>query len=406
MAIKFDQAGLSAGVSGYSRTDGLATGAQVTITRDSPDTGMVRLVMTPAGDTTAYASWQQTSSTTWTFMPTAGVYGSYHAEEITLPGTTREIRQRRIFGIRLPRSRLLIPALNERADMRANMVDVSASITSASDNNATDFLLNADLSALNYGGWWRSMVELYRVAENSCFLRPAKAVLTETPTAYGISTLSLPTAEQCDGVTIAQGDRVVALRPVLLNGVWYSVFRHAGAYLAGDIPESRMQVDGAKMDVLAGNVYAGKTLRYSTARQLLCGSAHWWYPDGAPMYHVCKHLSPAGGSATWVNLITTQMAVHSTAVHKVTVKAAAKLASWTEPRIYSAYAEYIGDGNADTILFGSPPSLAAPGETDVSARMRILKVQAGISVDALQDDSTGSSCDYHVNVDFETVRLV
>lgn len=408
MALKFDQSGLSAGVSGYSRTDGLATGSVVTVTRNSSDAGSARLVMVPPGDTTAFASWHQTTSTTWTFTPTVGVYGTYRVEEITLPGTTRETRQSRIFGVRLPRSSLLIPTLNERADLRANMVDVSTAITDASDNNASDFLLNTDLSSLRYGGWWRTLVELYRVVENSSYLRPARAVLLENPGAYGVSTLTVPTAEQCDGVSIVQGDRVVSLVPILLNGVYYSVFRHAGAYMAADIPESRMQVDGTKMDVMAGYTYAGRTLRYSTARQSISGSPHWWYPDGAPMYHITKRLNPSGGSDAWVNLLSVQMSPSNNALHTVTIRAVARYAPWIYPRSYIAQATYIGDGVTDVLLVGEPPSLADPGETDLAARLVVAKSVGGIMVNALRDRDAGSGgilSDYSIDVDVATVRM-
>lgn len=405
MALKFDQTGLSAGVAGYSRTDGLATGALVTVTRSGSDPGTARLVMTPPDDTGALASWTQTSSTTWTFTPTAGTYGTYRVEEITLPGTTRESRQSRIFGIRLPRSGLLIPALNERADARANMVDTSTAITDASDNNSSDNLRNPDLAGFRYAGWWRSMVELYRVVENSSFIRPIRAVLLENTGTFAAGQLNLPTAEQVDGVSLSVGDYVLCGYGMLASGTWCYVARHAGSSLDANIPENSITAPACAF-VTDGRIYGGRTFRNSLYRSGFSSSNMRWFPENAPMRANTKRLTPSGGAASWVNLITASMNVSASAVHNLRVEAIVQYAGATAPRRMTARADYVGDGGTAVILVGDPPSLADPGETDVEARVRVTRTGDSIAVDCLRDPASGGqNCDYRVTVDIETARL-
>lgn len=160
--IKISQAGLSAGVAGVARTDGLDTGALVTL-EDVSGTGnsTFHLLWGPPEDTTAKSSLAATGDPDiWTFSPTAAVYGSYLIE-LRDNGVPIE---RRIFGIRTPANQLLIPALNERASRHAGWDDDGADEIEASENNANDFPLSV-LNSFRYAGWWRSLYELYRVVE-------------------------------------------------------------------------------------------------------------------------------------------------------------------------------------------------------------------------------------------------
>jgi hypothetical protein len=166
MSIRISQAGLATGNDDVSRTDGLANGGLVTIVRTSPYDGTVRLVDVPPGDTTSLSTFEQVSSDTWTYTPTAGVYGSWAIEEVTRRTNASTEKQRRIFGVRLPKSGLLIPALNETADPNATIVDATAVMITRSDNNAVDFN-TAALNARAYAGWWRSVYELFMAIENS-----------------------------------------------------------------------------------------------------------------------------------------------------------------------------------------------------------------------------------------------
>lgn len=160
--LKIDQVGLPAGVAGVSRTDGLATGALVTITIvGSEGVNEVVLLWGPPDDTTAEASLAVTGDpAVWTFSPTPGTYGTYL---IRLLEDGLEVDER-VFGVRTPNKGLLIPALNERASKTASWANDGADQVRISRNNAEDF----DEAALNnhrYAGWWRSQHELYRVVD-------------------------------------------------------------------------------------------------------------------------------------------------------------------------------------------------------------------------------------------------
>lgn len=90
--IRIDQEGLPEGTPGVSRTDGLDTGALVTLTNTgSGSTTAFRLLWVPPGDTTAVATLEPTDDPrVWTFAPTPGVYGSYRVELVENQGLTTE----------------------------------------------------------------------------------------------------------------------------------------------------------------------------------------------------------------------------------------------------------------------------------------------------------------------------
>jgi hypothetical protein len=212
--IKISQAGLSAGVAGRSRTDGLATGALVTL-EDVSGTGRstFHLLWGPPEDTTAEASLAATvDPDIWTFSPTAAAYGSYEVE-LRESGVPVE---RRIFGVRTPANHLLIPALNERASRHAAWDNDGADQIDLCEQNANDFPLTV-LNSFRYAGWWRSLYELYRVvefgigsiADNALALVklvtvPAKSFLVNASNAVGnVATLAGSAAYQYPRVNSA-----------------------------------------------------------------------------------------------------------------------------------------------------------------------------------------------------------
>lgn len=166
--LRIDQAGLSAGTAGKSRTDGLDTGADVTLTNTGAgETTVFRLLWSPPGDTTAADSLAPTGDPkVWTFTPTAGVYGSYLFELIENEGLGSEVRERRVLVVRTPNLGLVIPALNERGDSSASLLADGASQIEAADNNADDFP-DADLNFRPYAAWWRSFHELATTLDNA-----------------------------------------------------------------------------------------------------------------------------------------------------------------------------------------------------------------------------------------------
>ncbi len=159
--LRIDQAGLPAGTPGKSRTDGLDSGALVTLTNTGLGTTTTfRLLWVPPGDTTAVASLAATGDPkVWTFTPTEEVYGSYRVELVENEGLVTEKRERRVLVVRTPNLGLVIPALNERGSSKASLLEADAAIIEAAENNADDYESEA-LNALPYAAWWRSIHEL------------------------------------------------------------------------------------------------------------------------------------------------------------------------------------------------------------------------------------------------------
>lgn len=149
-----DQAGLPAGTAGKTRTDGLATGALVTLTSaGGGTTHRFQLLWAPtAAWASAPASLTQTTPTTWTFTPAAGVYGTYRIELIVDEGLSTEDRQIRLFGVRTPVKGLRLPALNEIASSLATLLNNGADQIAASEANEN--IVGGPFAAGNYGGWY------------------------------------------------------------------------------------------------------------------------------------------------------------------------------------------------------------------------------------------------------------
>lgn len=160
--MRIDQAGLPAGTPGVARTDGLATGAVVTVTNvGGGSTTRVRLLWVPEGDTTAVPSLMQTGAQVWEFTPEAARYGSYRIELIVDEGLSTESRQIRIFGIRTPSLGLLVPAANERASSEATLENDTAVTRAASENNEPF----GGFTPQSSWGWWRALANLIETVE-------------------------------------------------------------------------------------------------------------------------------------------------------------------------------------------------------------------------------------------------
>lgn len=160
MAFRIDQAGLPTGTAGLSRTDGLLTGAVVTLTNVSGGTTDFELPWVPPGDTTAMASLAPTGpgSAVWTFAPTPNRPGTYLIDCIRNKGTPSEVRERRVFRVRTANRDLIIPALNEYADPAASLYNNGPSVVASSNDNATDYA--APLTNFAYAGWYRALHEV------------------------------------------------------------------------------------------------------------------------------------------------------------------------------------------------------------------------------------------------------
>jgi hypothetical protein len=164
--IKIDQAGLPAGVAGKSRSDGLATGALVTITSTGGGAAhSLELLWVPDTDATVVASLIQTTPTTWTFAPQAARYGTYRIR-LTVDGE----RNVRTFSIRTPNRGMRIPALNEVASKLATLPQAAlnpaalAALRSASEFNE-DLGGSVPFAAGNWGGWYSALAHLIMVVD-------------------------------------------------------------------------------------------------------------------------------------------------------------------------------------------------------------------------------------------------
>lgn len=160
--MTIDQVGLPAGQPGFSRTDGLDTGALVTVESvGGGTTSLVNLLWVPPADTTAVASLTQTGPTTWQFLPDAGTYGSYRIELVTDEGLPTESRQIRIFGVRTPVLGLLIPAANEIADNEATLLNNTLATIDRSEQNEPF----GPFATGSSWGWWLALSELILAVE-------------------------------------------------------------------------------------------------------------------------------------------------------------------------------------------------------------------------------------------------
>lgn len=181
-SMRIDQAGLPVGTPGQARTDGLDTGALVTLTSvGGGTTHAFRLLWVPPEDTTAVPTLLQTGPTTWTFSPTPGVWGSYRVELVVDAGLSTESRQVRIFGVRLPVSGTLIPAANEAADPAATLLNAGGATIARSENNEPFGPFVAGSS----WGWWRALRDLYAYVEG-LVLGAAPPYIVSAPGAYTV----------------------------------------------------------------------------------------------------------------------------------------------------------------------------------------------------------------------------
>ena len=167
MPFKIDQVGLSAGISGLARTDGLYNGAEVTLTNTGGGTTEFKLLWVPNGDVDAVATLAAVNGTTWKFTPTAQVFGTYRIQLTTNKGLSNEKVEVRVFRIRTPLRHLCIPALNEVADPNASLENDGAEVVSASEDNAVDYDTAGGYGDFNrdYSGWHRLLEEIALATE-------------------------------------------------------------------------------------------------------------------------------------------------------------------------------------------------------------------------------------------------
>lgn len=157
-----DQVGLPAGVVDTSRTDGLDTGAEVTITYVGRGTFRPRLLWTPFGEVGAVASLAETSPGVWKFTPTANRPGTYRIEGIENENKSNERRKVRLLRVRMANG-VALPAYGERSSELANLDNATSTQVSESEDNSTDY--QGLQNTRPWAGWLRSWDEAFRTLD-------------------------------------------------------------------------------------------------------------------------------------------------------------------------------------------------------------------------------------------------
>lgn len=204
--ILFDQVGLPAGVPGRARSDGLDTGATVTITNASGQPCRVEFWWIPPDDTVAALS--QNSPIQWEFDPEAARYGEYIIRMIEAEGTASETEDIKSFGVRLPVSGLLITGFNSKGDFDVNLASSATDKTNAALIAFQNEPL-PDNGAINYVNWWQSQRELYAFVET---LSVGSGVTSITGTSRGLVSAEVITPTVAD-----TGDVIVDLPNIQID---------------------------------------------------------------------------------------------------------------------------------------------------------------------------------------------
>jgi hypothetical protein len=167
--ITFEQDGLAApGEPGVSREDGLADGSVIYVISTAHErTAEVALLWVgqhPRPDTTSVQTLtlveESPGEITYTFEPTANVFGSWRVELVTDRGTPREDRQVRIFAIKPNPWDFRIPAANEVSDPEANLRRRSAAYIARSEFNLGDGVANSAQEQGSFVSHWRPIADL------------------------------------------------------------------------------------------------------------------------------------------------------------------------------------------------------------------------------------------------------
>ncbi len=237
--MKIDQAGLSAGVAGKARTDGLATGALVTLTNTGTGSTRFQLLWVPPGDTTAVSSLAPTApnSKVWTFTPTVNKPGTYRIELIQNEGLTSEVRERRVLRVRTPNRNLTIPALNELGDPAASLVNAGSGPIDAAEDNSNDYP-TASLNGIRYAAWWRTLHELVSALDGLAL--GSNSIANQSAVAGSSVSDALNTLAGAVPVNARYGF-VNAASTKLGLSIWGATLQAATTWnVAGDIPAGRL----------------------------------------------------------------------------------------------------------------------------------------------------------------------
>lgn len=299
--FRFDQDGLyPEGTVNESRTDGLNNSAEVTITYVGQGTFRPRFLWIPFGDASAESSLAVTGDPKiWTFTP-AGypVMGTYRVEGIENEGLPSERRIVRTFGIRGPGG-ILVPAFGEHANPLANLENASAALIEQSENNATDYWSLAALNDRPWAGWLRTLHEaFYRL--DSLYqdaLVPndyiVDAVMDNVTSYLGDGHYAIPTSDNIDGVTPAEGNSYLLRTSHSGDG---GVFVQFATY----IQRVSRYAEIKRVRVARGRNYYGKMLHYIESPSGSAGENElpWRCEDGMK-YGKTVSLAPSPTVGGW-----------------------------------------------------------------------------------------------------------
>lgn len=162
--IRFDQVGLTAGVAGASRSDGLRNGARVTVTNVSGRPCRCEWWWRPPEETGAVLV--QSGPGVWYFDPTPNMVGDYAVRMIEDEGLATESEDLKAFGVRYLYSGLLAPAMSTRGAPTINL-----SSTNDEKTAATAYMTHNEalpVSGVRFSGWWKFIRELFAKVEELC----------------------------------------------------------------------------------------------------------------------------------------------------------------------------------------------------------------------------------------------
>jgi hypothetical protein len=168
--MKIDQDGLTSVGNDKSRSDGLIDGSMVTITNVSPGAeNSLQFRSLPIEDDEVEDSLTDVNEdgTEWTFVPKAGVFGTY-AMRLTVDGVVSD----REFSIRSPGKGLRVPAVNSKSNPSASLLTLGAeeSVRNAyiaQCVNNENIANHPHYAEGNFAGWFPDMEKLYAEVEHA-----------------------------------------------------------------------------------------------------------------------------------------------------------------------------------------------------------------------------------------------
>lgn len=380
--FRIDQVGLPTGTLNVSRTDGLANGAEVTLTYVGTGSFRARLLWVPPGDTGTPSTFAEASAGVWKFTPTPSSYGTYRIEGIENEGLANERRVIRLLRVRLPNG-VALPAFGERANFLATLVNASQTHIDQSEDNAVDYAaaaLNAVPWAGSYRVWHETMSYLSNLQVLTLTADVALLSLPATTTGGRV----LPTVEQADGVAVTTGTRYLYPFGTVADGG--GLWLHNGTILVRPSDEPA-NTAGRTVLIKKGRHYHGRQFVCNPDNPTTFAHEPVWKSPGMPSHCVMTTIA-ASGSQGWVTLAAITLPTNTKILTRVRVIASWRNSVTGERRLFDVTGAY--RGITSTILpVGDPLRITDPGELETQARFAVTLPGSGVlQIDALRASST------------------